>query len=76
MQVADYQLGNVLGEGSFGKVYKAVNVKTNREVAVKQMSKKLIDTEPYLVNALKVEINVMKSLKGDHVVRLLDEIET
>ena len=40
------------------------------------MNRGLVDKEPFLANALKVEINVMKSLKGKHVVRFLDELDT
>lgn len=36
----------------------------------------MINPEPYLVQALKVEISVMKTFKGAHCVKLIDLLET
>lgn len=41
-QVGDYVCLSLLGEGSFGKVYKAVSTKESLQVALKFMSKKKI----------------------------------
>ena len=35
VDINSFQLGELLGEGSFGKVYKAVELLTNKTVAVK-----------------------------------------
>lgn len=37
-----YKLGEKLGEGSYGKVYKAVHHKTKEEVALKYITKKYV----------------------------------
>ena len=42
IQIAQYKLEKVLGEGSFGKVYQSINTQTNLPVAVKQINKQLI----------------------------------
>jgi serine/threonine protein kinase len=34
-KIENYVLDNMIGEGEFGKVYKAVNEKTNQTVAIK-----------------------------------------
>ena len=33
--VENYSLEEPIGEGSYGKVYKAINIKTNKLVAIK-----------------------------------------
>jgi len=34
-----YKIGDLLGDGSFGSVYRAVNVNTGQVVAIKKMKK-------------------------------------
>jgi serine/threonine protein kinase len=34
-KIENYVLDNIIGEGEFGKVYKAVNEKTSQTVAIK-----------------------------------------
>lgn len=63
-----------LGEGSFGKVYKGKNVKTNEIVAIKCMDMSAF-TDKFMLDSLKNEINVMKQLKSDNVVKLFDVLQ-
>lgn len=60
----------LLGEGSFGKVYKGKNVKTGELVAVKCMDMSNFH-DAYMKESLENEISVMKILKSNNVVRLL-----
>lgn len=39
---AEYKVGEVLGEGNFGKVHSGINLKTGQSVAIKKLDKKKI----------------------------------
>ena len=38
-KIKDFTIISILGEGSFGKVYKAIHNKTKQEYAIKEISK-------------------------------------
>ncbi|KAK1420401.1 hypothetical protein QVD17_21961 [Tagetes erecta] len=66
-----YELGKLLGHGTFAKVYHARNIKTNQSVAVKVIDKaKIMDAG--LINQIKREISVMRLVKHPNVVRLYE----
>merc|ERR1712087_781220 len=60
----------VLGEGTYGKVYKARSNRTGEEVAMKQM--KLNASEEGVPSTAIREIALLKELSHPNVVRLLD----
>merc|ERR1719310_133055 len=60
----------VLGEGTYGKVYKARSVRTGEAVAMKQM--KLDAQEEGVPSTAIREIALLKELSHPNVVRLLD----
>ena len=39
LTIDDYEIKNKLGEGAFGKVYMCIDKATNKEVAIKMLSK-------------------------------------
>ena len=43
MSINDYQIEKQIGSGSFGKVYKGLEIKNNRSVAIKIMKFEVID---------------------------------
>jgi len=61
-----------LGKGAFAAVYKATDERTNTPVAVKVIpSVKLLESEDQY-NLFMREINVLRQIKGEHIVCLLD----
>lgn len=66
-----YELGKLLGHGTFAKVYHARNLKTNQSVAVKIIDKGKV-MEAGLMNQIKREISVMRLVKHPNVVRLYE----
>jgi len=61
-----------LGKGAFAAVYKAIDERTNTTVAVKVVpSVKLLESEEQY-NLFMREINVLRQIKGEHIVCLLD----
>ncbi|EAS05834.2 Serine/Threonine kinase domain protein (macronuclear) [Tetrahymena thermophila SB210] len=71
-----FQLSSVLGQGSFGKVFKGKNTENGQLVAIKMIEKKQIQNDEYLMNGLFSEIQIMKKLKSEYVVDLIDVLET
>ena len=67
----EYEKYEIIGIGGFAKVYKAKNKKTNKYVSIKEIDKTRIKDK----NILN-EIEIMKKLKSDNSLLLIDEIET
>lgn len=59
--------GDVIGEGTFGKVFKGLNEKTGELLAIKQLY--LADGSEDEVEELRREIGVMWELDHEHIVR-------
>jgi serine/threonine protein kinase len=62
--LADYELGDVLGEGGFGLVYSCIHRATGSERAVKMLKKD--PRYPHIQDNILNEFNVLKDL--DHPV--------
>lgn len=70
-----YALGHSLGKGSYAVVKSAQSQKHKRKVAIKIISKKKAP-EDYLSKFLPREIQVLKRLRHQHCITLLEAIET
>ncbi|KAF3773389.1 CBL-interacting serine/threonine-protein kinase 5 [Nymphaea thermarum] len=64
-----YELGRLLGQGTFAKVYFARNVVTNEAVAIKVLHKDQVKKQG-LMEQIKREISVMHLVKHPNVVEL------
>jgi serine/threonine protein kinase len=62
-----WRKGEVIGEGTFGKVYRGLNEKTGESLAIKQLC--LIDGTSLEVESLRKEISVMWDLEHENIVR-------
>ena len=67
----EYEKCEIIGRGAFAKVYRAKNKETNKYVAIKEIDKTRINYKDILN-----EIEIMKKLKSDNSLLLIDEIET
>ena len=72
-RVGTYQLGKELGKGGFGTVYQGLDTATGRFVAVKQVSTKNVPKDE--LESIHSEINLLKKLKHDNIVRYFDSVE-
>lgn len=66
-----YEVGRLLGQGTFAKVYHARNRGTGQQVAVKILDKEKV-MKVGLMEQIKREISVMKLVKHPNVVRLYE----
>ncbi|KAL1922138.1 uncharacterized protein VTP21DRAFT_10780 [Calcarisporiella thermophila] len=72
--VAQYQLGNCVGKGQFGAVYRALNMGTGQMVAVKRI--KLEEDQKDRVDSLMKEVELLKTLSHPSVVKYEGFIKT
>ena len=54
-----YSIGDKLGEGSFGSVNKAIRLGTGSEVAIKQILKDSLNSNPMLPTLMMNELHVL-----------------
>lgn len=75
-----WQVSEVIGQGSFGKVYFGLNVETGQQMAIKQVELKGINKmDPVLlfrmqvqrIRALEIEIKLLSKLKHRNIVQYL-----
>lgn len=71
LAVPGYELGDVIGEGAFGTVYRATQPSVGREVAVKVVRAELAD-DPRFVQRFEAEAQLVARLEHPHVVPLYD----
>ena len=67
-----YKIIKLVGKGSYGCVYKAVDIKTSKEVAIKRMPNVFDD----LVDGKRIlrELALLKQLKHPNIVNLIEVI--
>uniref|UniRef100_A0A7S4I5Y8 Protein kinase domain-containing protein n=1 Tax=Vannella robusta TaxID=1487602 RepID=A0A7S4I5Y8_9EUKA len=71
IQVGQYQLGQKLGKGAFGVVFKALDIKTGQFVAVKRIDKEKVDAK-----SMMKEINFLKTFNHPNIVSYVNLIQT
>jgi len=70
---SDYELGEMLGSGAFAIVYKAKNLETGEQVAVKKIKKNVVkDSE---IKNLRLEVKILTELNHPGIIRLIDVYE-
>ena len=70
MQLGAYRLGGVLGEGGMGVVYRALDTKLNRPVAIKFLSSELADSAA--ARRFQREAQLASSLNHPHILTVHD----
>ncbi|KAH0661875.1 hypothetical protein KY290_027790 [Solanum tuberosum] len=70
-----YELGRLLGQGNFGKVYYGRNLESGQTVAIKVIDKEKVQ-KAGLTEQTKREISVMALVKHPHVVQLYEVMAT
>ncbi|CAK9152625.1 unnamed protein product [Ilex paraguariensis] len=70
-----YEVGKLLGHGTFAKVYLARNIKTNESVAIKVIDKEKI-LKTGLMAHIKREISILRRLRHPNIVQLFEVMAT
>ncbi|XP_071721248.1 CBL-interacting protein kinase 2-like [Rutidosis leptorrhynchoides] len=66
-----YELGKLLGQGSFAKVYQGKNIETGASVAIKVIDKKKV-MKVGMMKQIEREISVMKLVKHPNIIELYE----
>ena len=75
-EVGDYILGQLLGEGTTGKVKLAIHKETGEQVAIKIIKKSMFDVKPDLQRKIRREIALMRLLDHPHIMKLKGVFES
>ncbi|KAG6570625.1 CBL-interacting serine/threonine-protein kinase 10, partial [Cucurbita argyrosperma subsp. sororia] len=75
VMVQSYELGRLLGQGTFAKVYYARNTVNNQSVAIKVIDKGKI-TKATLIDRIKREISIMRLVRHPNIVYLYEVMAT
>lgn len=70
----NYKLISILGEGAFSTVYKALDARQNKPVAIKIISKAHLTSKQF--HNIKNEIKIMKRTHHPNVLQLYDSFDT
>lgn len=70
-----YEMGKLLGQGTFAKVYKGRNIATNESVAIKVISKDQV-RKAGMMEQITREISVMRLVRHPNVVELKEVMAT
>ncbi|KAJ8553045.1 hypothetical protein K7X08_020438 [Anisodus acutangulus] len=70
-----YELGRLLGQGTFAKVYHARNIRTGQGVAIKVIDKEKV-LRVGLMNQIKREIYVMRLVRHPNIVHFYEVMAT
>lgn len=71
-KIGDYIIEKKIGKGQYGKVYRARHVHTNQMFAIKQISRKNIDMNPYLLKLLHSEVAIMYEISHPNIIKLYE----
>ncbi|XP_006162962.1 serine/threonine-protein kinase 33 [Tupaia chinensis] len=69
-----YTFGRILGQGSFGMVIEATDKETETKWAIKKVNKEKAGSSA--VKLLEREVNILKSVKHEHIIHLEQVFET
>ncbi|KAK1275885.1 CBL-interacting serine/threonine-protein kinase 25 [Acorus gramineus] len=71
-----YEMGRLLGKGTFAKVYFAKNIQTSESVAIKVIHKDHVLKNHFMMDQIKREISVMRLVRHPNVVHLREVLAT
>lgn len=70
-QLRGYRLGPMIGQGTFGRIYRAAQPMLGREVAIKVVRPELAD-DPDFIRRFDAEARIVARLEHPHIVPLFD----
>lgn len=70
-----YQVGNLIGRGGMGHVYRGVDLYTGEIVAIKELHRHIVEENPDLVDRFKREGEALRQLDHPNIVNVMATIE-
>lgn len=67
-----YRLGDPIGQGGLGMVYRGLDVSTGLTVAIKHLRPELIQTKPEHLSRFKREVEALGQLNHPNIIKLID----
>ncbi|MBM4342063.1 MAG: protein kinase [Deltaproteobacteria bacterium] len=67
-----YRIGHIIGQGGFGAVYKAKNMATDQDIAIKLLAVSLDSDDSDMIQRFFAEAQVTASLKHPNTIRVFD----
>ena len=69
-----YKLGDKLGSGGMGEVYRGLDAQTDQSVAIKALRTDVVDRYPAMIERFQREGEVLRQLNHPNIVRVLDVV--
>ena len=77
MSINDYKLEKQIGSGTFGDVFKGVEISSGLKVAIKRIRKKILyENGKYLLKAYYREIDIMQKCACENSIKFIKEFST
>lgn len=76
IQIGNYILKEKLGEGQFGKIFKAIHTETKKVFAIKIIEVEKIKRNPKLFKLFKTEISIMHEITHKNIIHLYDFLKS
>ncbi|KAJ2143324.1 Protein kinase of the Mitotic Exit Network [Coemansia sp. RSA 564] len=74
-RIGEYQLGDIIGKGAAGSVYRGLNLRTGAVVAIKQIRKEGFSSSAE-IEAARKEIDVLRDLHHQNIVKYIGYEQT
>lgn len=74
--IENYVLHEIVGSGSYGKVYRAKNMKNDDTVAIKVIPLDKFKEVPKLTEFTMNEIQTLSKIENSHVIKFLEMLKT
>ena len=77
MSIHDFRLEKKIGSGTFGEVYRGIDIHSGLKVAIKRLRKKVLyENGKYLLKAYYREIECMKKCECQNSIKFIKEFQT
>ena len=76
IKIGNYEIGQEIGSGAFGKVLLAKHTITQEIVAIKILDKEMLSQIPEDLELVQQEINILKIVKYKYIAHLYGILET
>ena len=77
MSISDYKLEKQIGNGSFGDIYRGIEIHSGMKVAIKRLRKKVLyENGKYLLKAFYREIDIMKKCQCPNSIKFIKDFQT